>query len=386
MSKVYRILTPPLFLLVGSFYYIITPPIFFFNDYFGLEFLKGVASKYTDSAASDIYLRTTLDFLLINISFLLGFYIASKIKFNSKFLNRFSDFNLLPKFIFMGFVLVLFTILVNAYQIGFVFFSGYSSYEISILGPLATLCFMCMWFFIYFRANYFLVLFLVSSALLLGAGSRMFFILPALSFVIYRVFENPLVVRKYLLVFCFFIFSMLGVGLWREGQAISVDGLLTILFAEPIFTSFGNFYYFSDGFPALGRPDDVIAAIINFIPSSIYPGKQEVINQITYDSRINNPLGAQSVVINLYKNFGVFYPLFLFSFGVYFGILFKLRWNRFFYSIYIMSLPVILLHFQREGFITVFKILFFNGFLLPLIIVCALAFLLFKNKAALVSN
>ncbi|BCS48551.1 hypothetical protein JUNP479_1231 [Aeromonas jandaei] len=161
---------------------------------------------------------------------------------------------------------------------------------------------------------------------------------------------------------------MLAVGLLREGSEISFDGLLTIGFAEPIFTSIGTLFYFEKGWPAVGFPTDVIAAFINFVPSVIYTDKQTLMDALTLDKNVFNPLGAQSLLINLYKNFGYFYPVFMFILGSYFGFIFRYRLLIVFRTVYIMSLPLIIFHLQREGFITVFKVMFFNGLLFPILL------------------
>ncbi|MGR5322126.1 O-antigen polymerase [Vibrio sp. DNB22_19_1] len=382
MRKNTSIISPPLFMLIGTLYYLVSPAFFYFNNYFELGFIRDVVSEHTTSSSGVIYRHIVIDFVVINLFFSLGFFVAKSLvtdKLVNNRVNRFSKFRLLPNFILLMMIFIQALILVKAFTIGFVFFSGYSSYEISILGPLATICFMNMWFYIYFMRKRFLILFVLSSMLLLGAGSRMFFVLPMLSLLILKILTHPEDLKKYYIIFFSLVLSMLMVGLWREGSVISVDGLLTILFAEPIFTSIGGMYYFELGFPSFNIPYDIAAAFVNFIPSAIFPEKLVWINSIKFDERIFNPLGAQSLIINLYKNFGYFYPVFMFLFGCYFGGLYKSKSNRFFYTVYIMSLPLLLLHFQREGFITVFKILVFNGLFFPLILIVFLGLILEKK-------
>jgi hypothetical protein len=380
MKIVLALINPPVFFFIGSFYYLMIPGLFYFNDYFELSFLKKVASTYLSDVSTQIYYHVIFDFLIMNLSFFLGYFLFLKIGFKNHFLERYTSYIILPKLILTFLILIVFVVLIKSYFLGYIFFSGYSTYEISILGPLATLCFMSMWFYIYFRRKFFIIIFLVASALLLGAGSRMFFVLPVLSLAIFRIYQYPYRLKKYILGFLVLIFLMLFIGLWRQGSFLSINGLITILFAEPIFTSLGMMFYFESGFPTIGFPTDIIAAIINFVPSSIYPDKQVIMNQITYDEKVFNPLGAQSIIINLYKNFGMLYPLFLFFLGNFFGALFKMRENRFFFTVYVMTLPLIMLHFQREGFITVFKVLFFNGFFLPLLIIIILGQFLSKKR------
>lgn len=357
-------LNPPFFMLLGTTFYILVPSFLFFYDYFGLDFVRSVVSGYSDINSSLIYMHNVYDFLIINLCFSSGYLFAfffnnhKRDICNLNRVNRESNLRLTQGSLSLFLFLVLSTILVKARLTGYQFFSGYSTYDISFLGPLATLCFMSMWFYIYFNRNVFLILFFLSGVLLLGSGSRMFFFLPLISLMLNSVLIFPQRAVRYFFVFFLSLFLMLLIGLLREGSAFSLDGLLSILFAEPVFTSIGTLFYFSQGRPDLGLPVDIIAALINFIPSFIFPDKQILLSSLVFDEEIHNPLGAQSLLINLYKNFGWFYPFFMITFGVYFGLLYKYKANKVAYTVYVMSLPLILFHFQREGFITVFKVLF----------------------------
>lgn len=362
-------------MLLGTTFYILVPSFLFFYDYFGLDFVRSVVSGYSDINSSLIYMHNVYDFLIINLCFSSGYLFAfffnnhKRDICNLNRVNRESNLRLTQGSLSLFLFLVLSTILVKARLTGYQFFSGYSTYDISFLGPLATLCFMSMWFYIYFNRNVFLILFFLSGVLLLGSGSRMFFFLPLISLMLNSVLIFPQRAVRYFFVFFLSLFLMLLIGLLREGSAFSLDGLLSILFAEPVFTSIGTLFYFSQGRPDLGLPVDIIAALINFIPSFIFPDKQILLSSLVFDEEIHNPLGAQSLLINLYKNFGWFYPFFMITFGVYFGLLYKYKANKVAYTVYVMSLPLILFHFQREGFITVFKVLFFNGLLFPVFLI-----------------
>ncbi|MCS6136734.1 oligosaccharide repeat unit polymerase [Shewanella baltica] len=375
------LLNPVTCMLLGTTYYIVIPSIFFFNNYFGLSFIQGVVSQYVDYQSRDVYLLNIYDFVIINLSFIFGVVFSSFLKVNANEHDSsvVSSFKLTPRTIFLLLMFFLIFVLIKARLTGYQFFSGYSTYEISVLGPLATLCFMSMWFYIYYHRSYFLLLFITVGIFLLGSGSRMFFLLPLMSLIINSVFNSPQKILKYFIVFIFSVSSMLLVGILREGNSISVDGLLTILFAEPIFTSLGTLFYFNESRHAIGFPVDILAAFVNFIPSFIYPDKVILLNSLTFSDDINNPLGAQSLLINLYKNFGWFYPFFMIVLGFYFGILYKYKSNKLVYTIYVMSLPLVLLHFQREGFITVFKVLFFNGLIFPVVLLFFFR-LLYKRK------
>ncbi len=368
-------------MLLGTCYYIVSPSIFFFNDYFGLDFIKSVVDKYTDYRSGAIYTHNIYDFIIINVSFSSGFLLismcGSKVTENKVQSQKYGYLQL-PILFFL--VSVLLFVLIKAKITGYQFFSGYASYDVSVLGPLATLCFMSMWFYIFFGKKIFLVSFLIVGILLLGSGSRMFFLLPLISLLLSKLLRGQSNIIVYGFYFVLVAFFMLAVGLLREGSEISFDGLLTIGFAEPIFTSIGTLFYFEKGWPALGFPTDVIAAFVNFVPSVIYSDKQALMDSLTLDQNVFNPFGAQSLLINLYKNFGYFYPVFIFFLGSYFGFLFRYRFFNIIRTVYIMSLPLIVFHFQREGFITVFKVMFFNGLLFPILLTIFLSTVLKAKK------
>ena len=66
--------------------------------------------------------------------------------------------------------------------------------------------------------------------------------------------------------------------------------------------------------------------------------------------------------------------------GFLYGYLNKLaKFSIFYRAVYFSLLPLLMFHFFREGFITVIKVMFFNGFILPAIIVLFL-YLLFVKK------
>ncbi|WP_139436013.1 hypothetical protein [Aeromonas veronii] len=381
MKKIELIINPISFMLLGTCYYIVSPSIFFFNDYFGLDFIKSVVDKYTDYRSGAIYTHNIYDFIIINVSFSSGFLLismcGSKVTENKVQSQKYGYLQL-PILFFL--VSVLLFVLIKAKITGYQFFSGYASYDVSVLGPLATLCFMSMWFYIFFGKKIFLVSFLIVGILLLGSGSRMFFLLPLISLLLSKLLRGQSNIIVYGFYFVLVAFFMLAVGLLREGSEISFDGLLTIGFAEPIFTSIGTLFYFEKGWPALGFPTDVIAAFVNFVPSVIYSDKQALMDSLTLDQNVFNPFGAQSLLINLYKNFGYFYPVFIFFLGSYFGFLFRYRFFNIIRTVYIMSLPLIVFHFQREGFITVFKVMFFNGLLFPILLTIFLSTVLKAKK------
>src|SRR5699024_4511552 len=99
---------------------------------------------------------------------------------------------------------------------------------------------------------------------------------------------------------------IVGIGVWRNNSKINPETLAEIFLAEPLFTSITGALYIenSGGRPILSFPTDIIASVVNFIPSVIYPNKIDVINTLIYDANKEAPFGASSLIVNLYSNFG----------------------------------------------------------------------------------
>jgi len=130
----------------------------------------------------------------------------------------------------------------------------------------------------------------------------------------------------------------------------------------------------------LNIPVDIAAAFINFIPSFLYPEKMLLISKLTFDENKESPFGASALFSNLYSNFGVFYPIYIFFIGYFYGFLrAKSFWSPFFRAVYFSLLPLLMFHFFREGFITFIKVLIFNGLIFPFLLL-SLFYLCFKTN------
>lgn len=371
------------FFLFGFAYYLVSPA-------FALKFLSDsnnllyVATNYLDSSYFDS--SYFLDAIVILVSFWLGYFLGktgTRIK-SSAFDYGSVQTNFPSLLAILFFVLIVYFIL-TANASGAGFFTGYSTYNISILGPFSTCVFMSAWFVNYFSKKQisflFLSFFVFCSVLLLGWGSRMFFVLGLLALILGLVSKNRELLKSLrLYVFTFtFCLLMLVVGVLREGGGeFSSDRLVGILFAEPLFTAISGALYFENlgGRPVYSVPQDLLASVIHFIPSAVYPGKIELMNSITFNENVESPFGAKSLMVNLYSNFGYFYPIFIAFIGFYYGFLFKkAHGSAFFRATYFSALPILLLLFFREGLVTLMKVMFFNGLIAPLLVALILIWL-----------
>jgi len=381
------------FFLFGLFYYLFAPA-------FVIRFLSAdnellyVATRYLDPTYFD--LTYLLDALAIGISFLLGYSLAKAItKARGSIADHGSRQTSFPKILVLSFGGLIGYFAVMANMSGAEFFTGYSTYNILILGPFSTAAFLSAWFVNYFSRKeirlLFLAIFGICAVLLLGWGSRMFFVLSLMALMLGVISKNKRLLRSpsfygSVAIVCLF---MVAIGIAREGgREFGSDNLIAVLFAEPLFTSVSGSLYLenSGGRPIYGFPHDLVASVIHFIPSAIFPGKIELISQITFDENVASPFGARSLLVSLYFNFGIFYPVFIAFIGFYYGVLYtKARQSVFYRATYFSALPILTFLFFREGLSTVIKVMFFNGLVVPLFI-ALLLFWLFPRPAAEVKS
>jgi hypothetical protein len=383
--------SPLPFFLAGLFYYLVTP--FLSLMFLSHQRLIAVAHQHISLEFFDHYYW--LDVLVILSFFVLGIRLAGLLSKPSQLFNAASEFRLSPLLVLSGLSLLLLFLVFKIRSQGLAFFSGYESYDKSILGPLSTLVFTLALFYNFFSSpsikRIFLVLFFISAILLLGFGARMFFLLGVIAVGIGFLSNRRWLLKSkwlYLTIGLIFIL-LLSVGIWRSGYSQDTDvlGLMLSIFAvEPLFTMTSASAYLSnfDPRPLSGFPADVIASFVNFIPSMFYPDKLELINEMLYDPLKASPFGASALLVNLYSNFGGFYPFYIFAVGVLYGTLHKKAMTSlFFRAIYFSLLPVLSFHFFREGFITVLKVIFFNGLFFPTVVVGVCVLFLSKQKLTL---
>jgi hypothetical protein len=376
-----------LFFSFGFFYYIISP-VLLMNFLPENRFVK-IAQNHV---VSDNYGVEYISIAIVAyISFILSYIFGSKIKLEGLNLKEHSSqYKLLPVMLFVLLFVVFFSTTIKGVLSGVVFFSGYTNYNISVLGPYATVMFSAVIFRNYFGNIYikklFLSLFILSSLFMLGLGSRMFFLLSIISLILYKLCYKPEILRKPLfLIFLLMIpIFVLVVGVLRSGGELNITELIGILFAEPLFTSLSNVIYLRsiDSLFTVKLPLDLFAAVINFVPSFIMPNKVDYMSEIGYSLKTFSPFGASGVLINSHINFGVFYPIYFIVTGFIYGGLNKLaRSNKLYLAIYLSCLPLLMFHFFREGLITFVKVFAFNAIILPTLCVFLLSRVFRKKNA-----
>lgn len=388
MTKEY-IPSPMPFFLFGFCYYLILP-------YFGLVYLDNyfLVQKALDFISLDFFnIYYLIDLLVILFFWYLGYKLFFNMNYHingKSFLDKIAYFKLSPFILFLFLCFLFIVFMFNTFTRGVVLFSGYSSYDVVVLGPFATLIFISAFFINYFDTNIakklFFIIFFISSAVLLGLGSRMFFVLGVITLLIGYISKNIQILKNtkfYLILFLIFGF-VLFVGIWRSSNTeLTTEMFVSIFIIEPIFTLTSAATYFSNvgARPIINIPTDIMAAILNFIPTIIFPDKIEILNKLIDDPNKYSPFGANALLVNIYSNFGFLYPIYFFIIGAYIGYIRKKAFSsKFFKAVYFSILPIFMFHFYREGFITVIKILFFNSFIFPFIVILLFYIVLNKNQ------
>lgn len=382
------LLPPAPFFVIGFIYYWLTPvlAIHYFTNIIHISLAVDIWIK--PSQYNWAYL---LDGLIVIVCWLFGDWLGrifkrpgtsrfDRIAFDSNYANFY--------FILMLGLAVLFTVV--AIASGANFFTGYEDYNILVLGPYATLAFTTILFKNYFQDHKakvgFILVFVFSAVMLIGLGSRMLVLLSIIAIFFDYVYTHKLTIKKLVILLTGIVatvFLMLYVGVSRDGGQISFETLLGVLLAEPTFTSIGfvNYLEIVQGRPVTAVPKDLLVSVLNFIPSLLFPGKIILVDQLMHNYG-HNPFGANMLLFNLYANFGYFYPFFVVAMGFYFASLYKMAATSVTYrAIYLSSLPALIFYIQREGFVTVLKLLFFNSLALPLAILLLTYALSFVTRA-----
>lgn len=260
-------------------------------------------------------------------------------------------------------------------------FKGYQvDYDTDFMGSIATLNTFFLFFLLYNKGkeqkdsgSRFIELYLILSILefsvvLLGLGSRMYIMVPLISYIIYLIDHQKISFKKLFFRGILIILFLLGVGIWRLGDTnFSIDALLYIGVAEPVFTWISAESMFSmNNLPLLAFPSNFLTSFINFIPTILLPDKTDYITQLTilYDS----PLGATNILVSLIGNFGLLGSCFaLFCLGFLLSFI-RIQGTSLFLKTYYYCLCGIL-PFQlfRDNISIVNKMLFYNFLIFPFI-------------------
>lgn len=363
----------------GFLYYLILPFCIILTDSF-LDFpgMHHLAKHYNDN----IIIPYTLITLSFFISFLSGSILPTKFKYLQKdkankekelvLGNRDLFILLIPFFIYGQFLI---------YNNRANLFQGYLiDYDAQFMGNIATFNTIFLFWGLYYAGKtikkndllslFFLISIFEFSIVLLGLGSRMYILVPLISFLLFLLDNNLITIKKLVLSACTIIILLLCVGVWRLGDSISLKALLYIGVAEPCLTwiSAESMFTQNNSLPLFAFPSNFLSSFFNFIPSTILPNKEELIKPIilSYES----PFGATNLLLSLLDNFGILgssMVLFLFGF-----LMSYLRYNAqslFSKTYYLCICGIIPFQLFRDNIAIINKILFYNFLLFPLVLI-----------------
>lgn len=376
-----RLLPNPVFIFfIGFVYYLISPAFIMF---FLLD--EGYSQNYELLLKSGSYIDIFffdmsywLDLIIIFSTFYLGYRYTKTIKSNSSPIKldivATSDFSFYFLLIFNA--LVLCGLLLYAVFSGVDFFSGYEYFNIVFLGSLSTLAFLNIYFFVFFSSYknnaLFFLMFTICAIILLGLGSRNIALGGVLSFLAFIIWIKPSVIKSwwFYLILIAIPVTLISIGIWRTGYEFSFQMIVSHLFAEAMFVLSSASCYLQNIVerPIFEFPWGLIAGVVNFSPSLVFPEKANIIANLIDDSDVYSPFGASSIIVNLYSNFGYFYPFFVFILASGFTFLYvEAKRSFFFRAAYLSLFPLLMFQVFNQPLYSFLKLLVYNGLILPFI-------------------
>lgn len=370
LMAISRRLYHPYLFAFGVLYYLVTP--IFVLKFGVIEGMPGVnlLNKYDVDPYFHTYLVIAIIFL---ISFLLGSYLP--LNFKKKHQRHTFSHSIGAKDIFcvsIPFALFGQYVIFNARNS---LFKGYTiDYDIELMGAIATCNSIFLVLYLYIvqlpKSPYriwFRCLLFEFSLVLLGLGSRMYVLIIVIALVLYYMSINKVKARKIIYIATFSTLFFLIVGIVRLSSTdISLDALLYIGCAEPLFTWISAISYFNyNDITMISFPSNFISTFINFIPTLFLPNKSTLI--VPLSGEFDAPLGATNLMISMLDNFGIIgSAIMLFCGG---ALLTCIRYNfksKLGNAYYFCLCGIIPFQLFRDNLSIVNKMIFFNFLLLPI--------------------
>lgn len=166
--------------------------------------------------------------------------------------------------------------------------------------------------------NKWMVLLLVYSLLLLTTGGRLYVVTAFLSIVVFLSFSKSMNFKVALLLIyiVLFAFVMGLIGISRFGfVGFDFKSALFNILEEPLYTNYSNLTYLNNYTPLniICVPVTLFSAILNFLPTKLFPWK---INYITYITdlypKIEYPVGATHFYPSYNAGFGLILSVLMF--------------------------------------------------------------------------
>ena len=166
--------------------------------------------------------------------------------------------------------------------------------------------------------NKWMIVFFFYSIILLTTGGRLYVVTALLSIIVFISFLKNVSFKVSSLVILSSIFSLLMglIGISRYGFAgFNFEFALFNILEEPLYTNYSNLTYLSNYSPVniFCYPETLFSAIINLLPTSLFPWKLEHIKYITdLYPKIEQPVGATHFYPTFNAGMGLVLSLLLF--------------------------------------------------------------------------
>ena len=257
-------------------------------------------------------------------------------------------------------------------------------------GQFATLNCIALFIMIYSLLNdykgfskiIYVLIVLTCSIILIGVGSRMYVLVPMISFLIFKLYYA----KKKWTVFKFFAISLIClaflimVGVWRlQDFTLNFEDYFFIFIGEPVLTwwSASTFLANNPVLHAIDFPSPYLSSFINFLPSFLFPNKEFLLIPLSEKHYFSAPLGATSAFVSIQGNFGWLLGfMFMFLFGLFFSLLENYGTkNKFILTYYILIVSTLPFQFFRDDFTISNKQWTWNMLIVPLTMVIILKFM-----------
>ncbi len=272
-------------------------------------------------------------------------------------------------------------------------------------GMLSTLYLVAIWWYIYiktfgryrFQSAVIISIILLTGLNLLALGSRLAVVSGIISLLVYYILfvrnvkprhakpRKLLIVVKFFTIIIFLALLMSLIGVMRSGEAISVEGLLSIFAAEPVFIYASVLSYYSmDSIHLFAIPWDLLTGIVGSIPSFLFPNKVDLF--LAFSPRSDDAysgFGGVHHLVSLLSNFGLLgFPIVSLFEGFCLGLLIRrVNVSSFYRAASLSSIGVLTFILYREGLQAPVKLFLFNFTLMPYLIFNFLFFIKFSITA-----
>lgn len=213
----------------------------------------------------------------------------------------------------------------------------------------------------------------VNSIVLLGLGGRMYVLVVIICMATYFILYKNISLKRIFIFMASAFILLLVMGVIRQGGNLSLENVFFVFIAEPMFNwlSAGSLIRFND-INLFEVPSVLISSLLSMIPTLLWEGKLQLLQELSSNAYlIESPVGGTNIIASLLSSFGIIGSLFaMLLFGLLGGYFVRRSSeDSFHFMVLCIFCSLMPFMFFRDN-ITIFqKNLFFNGIILPFIII-----------------